>query len=109
MSLREYICVSGAWAPNPDLGFANLDLQVFPVSLPPFIEELLKRLRQPRRVDPQAGLELTVRGRKRIVEFGRAGEIAHGEAIEPFERARTRFAILDNFDMKFAREHARRV
>jgi hypothetical protein len=46
--------------------------------------------------------------RKCVVKLSRAGEIAHGEAIEPFERAGPAFAANDNFDRKFAGIHSGR-
>ncbi len=53
----------------------------------------------------ETGFDLAISDRKRVVEVGGVGEVAHAELIEPIERAGAGFAADDNVDGEFLRVH----
>src|ERR1700674_1455101 len=90
---------------NTPSGGMDFHLHGLAVALAAFRKPCRERLRQALRLDAKAGLKLALSGRKRVVELSRTREIAHGEAVEPFERAGPAFATNDDFDREFAGIH----
>ena len=84
----------------------NLDAHGLTVALASFREPLGQGSREALGVDTKASFKQAFSGRKGVVEFGRAGEIAHGKAVEPIERAQAALAIDDDLDLEFAGVHS---
>jgi hypothetical protein len=76
----------------------NFDDDGLPVSLASLRKPFAHRSSKARGIDTLTGLERAVTGRKRVVEFRRAGEISHTETIEPIERHRTALIVDSHFD-----------
>jgi len=57
------------------------------------------------RLDSKTSFKLAFSRREGVIEVSRACEIAHGETIEPFERAGTALAVDDDFNFQFAGVH----
>lgn len=55
--------------------------------------------------EAKAGFEATVGEGKGVVEVGGVGEIAHGELIEPFERAGAALTADEDVDLEFLGVH----
>src|SRR5260370_40307271 len=53
------------------------------------------------RNQPEAGFDFSISNRKRVVEIGRVGKVAHAELIQPFERAGPSFAANHDLDGEF--------
>src|SRR5438445_10294117 len=69
-----------------------LDVDRLPVSFAALGEPGGQRRSQALGINVEARLERPVAGGQRVVEFGRASEVAHAEAIQPVERARAALA-----------------
>jgi hypothetical protein len=83
--------------------FPNLDRYRLPFTLAAPREPFAQRRGKPLQLDAEAGFEDAIRNRKRIVEFGRPGEVPHGELVEPSERAGAAFTVRHNVDLEPAR------
>ena len=59
--------------------------------------------------EAKAGFEAAIGGRECVVKVGGVGEIAHGELIEPFERARPPLAADQHIHLKFLGVHGIRI
>jgi hypothetical protein len=62
-----------------------------------------------RRIDAQAGFEEAVGSGESVVELGGAGEVAHAEGVEPFERAGLSFSGDEDFRDQFSRVHGKSI
>src|SRR6267143_147510 len=89
----------------PASGRMDFHLHGLAVALAAFGQPRGECLCQALRLDAKASLEQTLSCRQRVVELGRAREIAHCETIEPFERAGPAFAADNDFDFQFTGVH----
>src|SRR2546427_13267596 len=83
-----------------------LDVDRLPVSFAALGEPGGKRRGQALGINAEARLERPVAGGQRVVEFGRASEVAHAEAIQPVERARAALAPYYDLHLELSRVHA---
>ena len=85
---------------------ADFNLDGLAVSLAALGEPGGERRGQALRFDTVAGLERPIAGGQRVVEFGRAGEIAHAETIQPIERAGTPLAPYNHLHLELLNVHS---
>lgn len=82
-----------------------MDAHGLAISLAALGEPILEGLRKAFRLDTQPNFDSAVGEGQCVVKFGRAGEIPHGETIEPIERARPLFTVHNHVDLKLLRKH----
>ena len=105
--------VFAAWGVNGEdaatLRGVNLDADGPAIAFAAFGEPLGERGGEAGGVDAKAGFEAAVGGGERVVEFGRAGEVAHAEGVEPVEGAGLALAGDNDFDDEFSGVHLYRA
>lgn len=89
--------------------FADFDFDGVAVAFASLGEPFTERGGESRGIDAQAGFKLTFTNRQGVVEFSRAREIPHAEAVQPIERARAPLAADDNIHLKLSRKHRLRI
>src|SRR5580698_5918721 len=85
--------------------YSQLDLHRFSVSLPSFRKPFTHSFSQARWIDGEACFQLAFGDGQGVVKFAGAGEIAHTESVEPFERDGFSFVANHSFGRQFLRVH----
>lgn len=75
------------------------------IGLPAFRKPFAERSGESFGIDLQAGFHLSFGNWQSVVKFGRAGEVAHAEGVQPVERTLLALAIDDRLDFQFLRVH----
>jgi hypothetical protein len=90
-------------------GGVNFDDDEVAVPLSTLAEPITEGGGETRRIDAQAGFEAAVGSGESVVELGGAGEVAHAEGIDPFERAGFSFSGDEDFHAQFSRVHGKSI
>jgi hypothetical protein len=83
----------------------NLNAHRLPVALATLSEPGAHGFRETFRLDAETRFQETFSNRKCVIKLGLAGEIAHTKIVKPIERARTAFALHDEFDAQLLSVH----